>query len=158
MRAKKISYRTNKKGCHICTSHRPNLQGYPTIRRGKLVRMNRFVWEKTNGPIPKGMLVCHSCDNKRCINPEHLHLGTHKSNLQEAIDRGLCDPKTRFHSYGESRYNSKLTEEVVKEIHSLIWKRGDCTKIAKRLGVDVSTIWKARHGKAWKHVKKGKAK
>jgi hypothetical protein len=51
-------------------------------------RGSRRAYEQAYGPIPKGMCVCHTCDEPHCINPEHLWLGTHADNIQDAIRKG----------------------------------------------------------------------
>jgi len=56
---------------------------------GRKVLSHRVSWEIHNGPIPKGMNVLHDCDNPPCVNPEHLWLGTHSDNIQDAADKGL---------------------------------------------------------------------
>lgn len=64
--------------------------GYPQLRfRGRTIAGHRLSYAIANGPIPEGLCVLHSCDNPRCVNPEHLHLGTRADNAREASERGL---------------------------------------------------------------------
>lgn len=78
------------------------------------VYAHRIAWILTHGAIPKGMLVCHHCDNPPCCNPNHLFLGTAKDNLQDAAAKG----RTRHGPtlYGTAHPLSKLTEEDVARI------------------------------------------
>ncbi|KKM28097.1 hypothetical protein LCGC14_1568160 [marine sediment metagenome] len=74
--------------CWVCISCSPTYNGYPRVcRNGKQQKLSRYVWEKYFGPIPKGMFVLHKCDNRACINPEHLFLGTHKDNMQDMMKK-----------------------------------------------------------------------
>ena len=66
-----------------------NNYGYGTLGHNKKVILaHRYAWEITNGAIPDGLLVCHSCDNPPCVNPDHLFLGTHTDNLNDCISKG----------------------------------------------------------------------
>ena len=78
---------------------------------GKNTKAHRVAWIENKGPIPKGLNVLHSCDNRICVNPDHLFLGTHTDNMRDMIKKGR---KALF--YGEDNGKSKLTEEQVLAI------------------------------------------
>lgn len=113
---------------------------------GRTVRAHRFSYSLVYGSIPEGMLVCHHCDNPRCVRLSHLFLGTQADNIHDAIAKG------RINTQGENHGLSKLRENDVYEIrrlHSLgitqillskMWKihRGYVTRIVRR--------------KCWKHI------
>lgn len=90
----------------------PNIKGY-----GKV---HRYIWEQTKGPIPEGMLVCHSCDNPRCINVYHLFLGTSQDNMDDKVKKGrqhFGGPGTTLSliQWGiiiKARYDGKTYEEI----------------------------------------------
>lgn len=79
-------------------SHMPHLgpcwvRSALTIKRtdGPIIGSARFSWELHNGPIPDGLVICHHCDNPRCVRPTHLFLGTQGDNMRDCIQKG------RFH-------------------------------------------------------------
>jgi hypothetical protein len=82
------------------------------------------------GPIPKGMHVCHSCDNRQCVNPDHLWLGTQKQNIQDMLTKGRDN----------YRFSCKLSDSQVAEIRAALKLKESQTSIAKRFGVSPSYV------------------
>lgn len=94
-------------GCHEWQGWCNPVTGYGvTSYRCKTRIVHRLIWILTNGPVPKKIDVCHSCDNRKCCNLEHLWLGTRQQNLLDASAKGRvhCQKKThctRGHAYAE---------------------------------------------------------
>lgn len=114
---------------------------------GKSVRAHRVAWMVMNGPIPDGLHVLHSCDNRRCVNVDHLRLGTHQENMRDRAARW----RSRGGSLpGESNPNSKLTPRHVKSIRALATKGVSQREIARSYGVSQMTISKILRGETWR--------
>ena len=142
----------------------------------KSYRVHRIVYEQTIGPIPDGLLVCHSCDNPSCCNPNHLWLGTSKDNVVDREQKGrgkrLCGIQHPFFNKhcseetkkkisialkhlneGEKSGQSKLTEEDVLEIREMFstgkyyqWELGEI------FGVCQAEISMIVNNKKWKYL------
>jgi hypothetical protein len=106
---------------------------------------HRFSWSlKYSMPSPE-LEVCHKCDNRECVNPNHLFVGTPKDNALDKVSKGR---QSRLH--GETNPQAKLKEEQIKMIRSSTLGH---SALAKELGVDYSRIYQIRNGKGWNHVK-----
>lgn len=129
--------------CWICTSHGTNPGGYPQKTfNGRTSSVARYMYTLVNGAIPPGMHIRHTCDNKMCINPDHLLMGTHKDNMQDMVDR-------KRHRYGMTHPKAILTNDAVKHIrHSSLAPK----LLAHKYEVAQATIYSVRSKRTWKHL------
>jgi hypothetical protein len=98
--------------------------------------------------IPKGLLVLHRCNNRKCVNPEHLYAGTNQDNTNDKMRAGMALGAT-----GESGGHSKLTEEDVIEMRKMRQETGmSYKKLANLFNVSDSAAWSACTKKTWKHI------
>jgi len=104
-----------KNGCWGWSGSKSLGYGQLAVTRGMATaKAHRISWFIHYGRIPKGLSVCHKCDNPECSNPEHLFLGTHKENMVDAHKKG----RLRFYKQGSGEKNNvaKCTMEQIKKI------------------------------------------
>ena len=142
---------TNVKGrdeCWLWTGTKRGKTGYGCLKFAKkMLNAHRASYIAHYGEIPEGQLVCHTCDNRLCVNPAHLFLGTYRDNYQDAKRK---DRNTR----GERHANSKLTDADVVAIREAYRtrERGTVAALCKQYGVNPSTIHGIGKGNTWTHI------
>ena len=126
----------------------PNGYVYLTVAGAK-VYAHRHAYTKAKGPIPEGLVVRHTCDNRRCINPNHLIVGTNKDNTGDMMERGRHRPG---HVPGEANGRSVVTAAQVAELRANYIKghpEYGGAAFARRFGISVVQANKIANGKAW---------
>jgi hypothetical protein len=106
---------------------------------------HRFAYMITHGPIPPGMMVLHSCDNRACVNPAHLRLGTAEDNRNDMISRHRTIA-------GEAHPYAKLSNAQVIKIRKLYLKGWSSCALAKTFGVSRKTVRDIGKLRSWKHI------
>jgi hypothetical protein len=131
--------------------------GYGQIARSGggngFVLVHRLSWELHFGKPPDDLLVCHRCDNRRCVRPDHLFLGTQADNLRDMRSKGRQAPPEIWSKPGERNPSAKLTESQVCTIRSR-YAAGGAThaSLAREYGVSEGIIRHIISRRAWKHV------
>lgn len=150
--------------------------GYGHVhRRPRYISAHRLSWELTTGSIPDGLFVCHRCDNPRCVNPQHLFLGSHAENVADMVAKGRSargdrngmrrhpDRRPRgvahgLHIHPESiqrgsdHHHAKLNEEDVRAIRARVAGGEPQRSVARDYGVVETVVSRVVHRKSWRHV------
>lgn len=136
------------KGCWFWTGAILQVTGYGCFAANPNKLAHRAAWEFINGAIPNGLCVLHRCDNRRCVNPDHLFLGTHQDNSDDMFKKGRNrQPK------GEKSHRALLSNAQVRKIKKLYFpQKLGYRKLAKMFGVHFVTIGDIIRGTTWSHI------
>lgn len=131
--------------CWLWTASKDR-HGYGTLQLdGKPRKAHRLSWILSNGPVPEGLCVCHSCDVRLCVNPSHLWAGSNKANTDDMIAKGRHGTVR-----GEAAPWSKLTESAIIDIRN---HNGESQRSkATRHGISQTMVSKIQRRDSWKHV------
>jgi len=127
---------------------------------------HRIAWARANQQMPEGgMFVCHKCDVKTCVNPDHLFLGTPKENTADMFRKGRWRQPDRSNAArgdrhgsktkpgrlprGSAHHSAKLSEDDVRAIRA---SDLSLAEEARARGVTVQAIYRIRRGLTWRHV------
>lgn len=129
-----------------------NSNGYGSFHKDSAhpnMGAHRFAYETYIGPIPDGLLVCHTCDVRNCVNPSHLYAGTEADNSRDMESRGRGN-----HPKGMRMAAAKLTDDDVREIRRAYAAGGISQQaLADQYGVAQHAVSRIVRGLSWKHVK-----
>lgn len=114
-------------------------------RYANQLRAHRFAYAIWIGALADGAFVCHSCDNRSCVNPWHLFLGSPSRNSKDMVSK---DRQCK----GERKKNARLTDEAVSEMRKLHSGGIGYKRLAKMFSVSQSCAYKATNKMTWKHV------
>lgn len=126
-------------------------------RKTKTIPAHRAAWLIHTKYLPKTHeYICHKCDNRSCVNPSHLFLGSCTDNLRDMVAKGRHFTQTRPERIcrGSKHANAKLNEAAVikmRQMRQLPIRPGVRT-LAKMFGVSRITARRAIDGISWKHV------
>jgi hypothetical protein len=140
-------------GCWTWTAS-PSV-GYGQLPRGPhaagCTKAHVASWILHFGPIPEHQCVLHACDNRRCVNPAHLFLGTQRDNLDDMRIKGRA-------AIGEAHGRAKLTEPQALAIRNRYRKgsrwhrRGNAKELAQEFGISIAQIVGIAQGRNWFHL------
>lgn len=148
-------------GCWNWTRGKKTHNGYgETWVNRKRYRAHRLAYIAFVGPIPKGKVICHHCDNPACVNPDHLWAGTQRENIRDSIRKGRftmaiknLNCSLRKGCKGIQNASSKLNEKQVTSIRQeYAEKNTSHSKLAKKYSVSRTTIYEILNRRTWNHI------
>lgn len=150
--------RRSSRGCLEWTGA-DNGNGYGTMKSRRLGRsayVHRLMIEAISGPLVEGAYCCHRCDNRRCVEPDHLFAGSPLDNVADMLAKGRGSPPPRTdwpaRMQATRHHWQKLRLEDIPEIRKRISLGHTLDSIGRDFGVSGKTISKIKNGERWSHV------
>jgi hypothetical protein len=142
----KYTQKASNEECWLWTGAIMKRGGYGQINeKGKLHKAHRLSFEIHKGDIPAKKLICHKCNNRLCVNPDHLYAGDYLTNTRDKMVAGTQYKLAILK--GENCFASKITWEDVLLIRS---SPLSCYKLGEKYGVSAAAISNIKRGKTWK--------
>lgn len=124
--------------------------GYGQFFDGKnKITAHRFSYKSKYGEIDPNILVCHRCDNRKCVNPDHLFLGTHLDNTADMIQKGR---KINADKKGTLNGRAIVSESKVCSMRDLYGNGVSIAKIARLFSISETQTSRIVKRQSWKHV------
>lgn len=134
--------------------------GYGVFWDGQSSRQaHRIAYQVFVGDTPRHLFVCHKCDNRRCVNPSHLFLGTASDNSNDAKSKGRLARGEKHGMFGRSDRcadakgtNNNMAKLIDEQVIEIIKSDEPMAVLADRFGVKYQAIYKIKRGMRWKHL------
>ena len=120
----------------------PNGYGKFMLRAGQCVIAHRYSWELQHGHSVGDMCVLHKCDNRKCVNPSHLFIGTRADNSRDCKEKGRT-------AKGERHGSAKMTNSTVAELRNLYSDGESCNALAEKFSISPMQAWRIANRQRW---------
>jgi len=143
--------RHHASGCWVWVANRNN-KGYGLFRPGGTLPKelaHRLSYAEAFGPIPKGALILHSCDNPACVNPAHLRAGSHKENVSDMDLRGR---RVSNSPKGEANCNARMSADAVIRLRQRYIAGDALADLVRDFGCTENALTDYTSGRSWRHL------
>lgn len=162
---RKFFLKTESGHCNDCWNWNGRLDkdGYGIICIKRIPRRaSRVSYMIHFGEIPESMLVLHTCDNRKCVNPSHIFIGTHKVNMNDKVIKSRCNMQSGENHWtkrnpelikrDKARYRNKLTADMVIQIRALMRSGTRTVDVSRKYGISCVHARKIACGEKWAKI------